>query len=217
VTGTAGAGPDAAIPGAAFDTVILAGGSAARMGGADKPGIAVGRTAMLVLVAQAAAAAGTTRLIVVGPPRAGAVGDALAELGAVVVREEPPGGGPVPALRRGLAETTAAWSLVLAADLPFLRGALLADLLARGRAAAAAGAVLTDDDGRPQWLAGGWQTGALRVALAAYPGNSLRGLLGPLAPVLVRAAAAGSGPPQWLDCDSPADVAAARRLVGPAE
>jgi len=55
------------------------------------------------------------------------------------------------------------------------------------------------------------------VALAAYPGNSLRGLLGPLAPVLVRAAAAGSGPPQWLDCDSPADVAAARRLVGPAE
>ncbi|MFY9890374.1 MAG: NTP transferase domain-containing protein, partial [Streptosporangiaceae bacterium] len=85
MTGPAGAGPDAATPGAAFDTVILAGGSAARMGGADKPGIAVGRTAMLVLVAQAAAAAGTRRLIVVGPPRAGAVGDAMAELGAVVV------------------------------------------------------------------------------------------------------------------------------------
>ena len=65
-----------------FDAVILAGGSAARMGGADKPGLIVGGTPLLVSVAQAAAAAGAARLIIVGPPRPGDVTASLSALAA---------------------------------------------------------------------------------------------------------------------------------------
>lgn len=207
-----------------FDAVILAGGDAARMHGADKPGLQVGGTAMVVRVAGAAAAAGVRRLIVVGPPRPGPVRAGLAAAaaglagGLVTVREEPPGGGPVPALRRGLAEVRSPWLALLAADLPFLTGAELAGLLAAatGAGQGAAGAVLTDDHGRAQWLAGVWQSGRLRAVLAAYKGTSLGGVLGPLAPVLVSPAVATSAATvsPWLDCDTPADLAAARAAAG---
>ena len=185
---------------------------------------------MLVSVARAAVEAGAWKLIIVGPRRAGPVQDALGGLaaglpgGLCVVQEEPPGGGPVPALRRGLAEVTAPWLALLAADLPFLTGGQLSDILARadggggdgaggGRAggdAGGGGAVLIDDDGRPQWLAGCWQAGLLRAALASYVGSSLGGLLSPLSPLLVRPVATSGGLAPWLDCDSPEDLAAAR-------
>ena len=217
-----------------FDTVILAGGSAARMAGADKPGLAVGGTAMLVSVAQAAVSAGTRRLIIVGPQRAGTVQDSLARAAAslpgsmVCVREEPPGSGPLAALRRGLTEVSAPWLALLAADLPFLAGADLTGMLAagltgdeacgevgdevgdHGPGAGQAGVVLVDDDGRPQWLAGVWRAGPLRTALLGYGGRSLHGLLAPLDPVPMRLPVAGPGAP-WLDCDTPDDLAAARR------
>jgi molybdopterin-guanine dinucleotide biosynthesis protein A len=197
------------------------------MGGADKPGLAVGGTPMLVSVAQAAAAAGTNRLVIVGPLRPGAVQAGLAALAAgrprwlMCVREEPPGGGPVAALRRGLAEVSAPWLALLAADLPFLTGAHLAALLAAaadgaaadGAAAAAAlaGVVLADAAGRPQWLTSCWRASELRTALAAYDGDSLHALLAPLRPGLTRlGTASGAGPP-WLDCDTPDELAAARR------
>lgn len=199
------------VPASQFDTVILAGGDAVRMGGADKPVLTVGGTAMVVSVARAAAAAGTRRLIVVGPARGGAVGDGLSSAGAVVVSEDRPGGGPVPALRRGLAEVAAPWLLVLAADLPFLDGKQLTRVLAAAQAAGAGGAVLADGSGRLQWLAGGWQADVLRGALAAYRGSSLHGLLAPLRPVPVRLRGTGSGQAPWRDCDTPADLAAARR------
>ncbi len=208
-----------------FDTVILAGGKAARMAGADKPGLAVGGVPMLASVALAAAAAGTRRLIVVGPERAGPVRDALLRAGTglpgglALVREEPPGGGPVRALRRGLAEVVSPWLALLAADLPFLTGPVLADLV--GALAVTAGAVLADDDGRPQWLAGAWRADVLRGAVADYQGSSLGGLLAPLEPRLASPAAgspAGDNPearggmPPWLDCDTPEDLAAARAV-----
>lgn len=198
-----------------FDTVILAGGQAARMAGADKPALAVGETPMLVSVARAATAAGTRRLIIVGPRRGGAVLDGLAAVAAGVpgglrlAREEPPGGGLVPALRRGLAEVTAPWVALLAADLPFLSGMVISRLLADGLAAGADGAVLADAAGRPQWLAGGWQASSLRATLAAYKGSSLHGVLAALGPVVAQLADPGDDLP-WLDCDTPADLAAAR-------
>ncbi|WP_242910285.1 molybdenum cofactor guanylyltransferase [Actinomadura terrae] len=184
----------------AFDAVLLAGGRARRFGGADKPGATVGGRALVEWVA--AAASGASRLVVVGPPR-GVLPD------AVLVREDPPGAGPVPALRAGLAEVRAPWFALLAADLPFLRPAHLAALLdaARGRP----GAVLVDEDGREQWLAGCWRADALRDALAGYPGASLRGLLGPLEPAAV-ALPAGARPP-WYDCDTPEELARAERLA----
>jgi molybdenum cofactor guanylyltransferase len=216
-----------------FDTVILAGGRASRLAGADKPGLAVAGVPMLASVAVAAVAAGTRQLIIVGPVRRGLVADALARAtaglrgGVTTVREEPPGGGPVPALRRGLAEVTAPWLALLAADLPFLTGDQLAELLADacpasggpggsgepGGSGGPGGTVLTDGDGRPQWLAGVWRADRLRAAMAGYQGSSLHGLLAPLAPLLVHPEVTG-GPPPWLDCDTPDDLAAARALTG---
>lgn len=158
------------------------------------------------------------------------MGRALAGLGASVVREEPPGGGPVPALRRGLAEAAAPWLVLLAADLPFLDPAQIARLLAAAQAPALAdpeaavpaptGAVCVDTEGRPQWLIGAWAAGALRSATAVYQGSSLRGLLAPLRPVAADPAApalspalppASPEPGPWFDCDTAADLAAARR------
>jgi molybdenum cofactor guanylyltransferase len=206
-----------------LDVVILAGGRGQRLGGVDKPGLVVGTATMVGTVARAAVAAGARRVILVGPAR----GDVLAAGheppgGLAVVREEPPGAGPVPALRAGLAEVGAPWLALLAADLPFLRAEHIRALLAvaarpgPGPATAAAGAVLADSDGRPQWLLGCWATARLRAALAGYAGGSLRGVLGPLRPRLLGAAAPDGSPPPWLDCDTPADLAAARAWPRPA-
>lgn len=171
------------------------------MRGADKPDLPVGGRPLVAWTA--AAVAGADRLILVGPGRA-----ALPH--AVTVREDPPGGGPVPALRVGLARVTAPWVAVLAADLPFLRAAHVGRLLDRARRRF--GAVLVDDGDRPQWLVGVWRTATLLDALDGYAGSSLRGLMEPLEPARVPAPA--GEPPAWYDCDTPEDVAAASRMMG---
>lgn len=100
--------PDGAV---AYDAVVLAGGSARRLGGADKPGVRVGGRALLDRVLAACADAAVT--VVVAEPRATARPVRWA-------REDPPGGGPVAALDAGLRHTTAPYVVVLSADLPFL-------------------------------------------------------------------------------------------------
>ena len=92
-------------------------GGERRLGGRDKPGLVVGGRTLLGAVVAAGAAAGAREVIVVGPERAGLDG-------VLFVAEEPLGAGPVPALRRGLAEAAPPWLAVLAADLPFLRAVL---------------------------------------------------------------------------------------------
>ena len=184
-----------------FGIIVLAGGRGTRLGGRDKPGLVVGGRTLLGAVVAAGTAAGARPVIVVGPERAGLDGVSF-------VAEEPPGAGPVPALRRGLAEAAPPWMAVLAADLPFLRPGDLTALL--GAAAGHHGAVLADDAGRPQWLVGCWRTGTLRRAAAGYHGTSLGGLLGPLVPVLVRRVPVPGEPPSWLDCDTPEDLDRAR-------
>ncbi|MBP2703624.1 NTP transferase domain-containing protein [Microbispora sp. RL4-1S] len=198
-----------------YDAVILAGGRAERFGGGDKPGALVGGRPLVERVAAAVAAAGT--IVVVGPFRPG--------LRAVFTREEPPGGGPIPALRAGLGQVRRDWVALLAADLPFMGAAdvtaLLRAALAGGTGTdgagtdevGAAGAVLVDDGGREQWLAGVWRTAVLRRALEPYEGRSLHGLLGPLAPVRLRPARADGREP-WFDCDTVDDLGAARRRAG---
>jgi molybdenum cofactor guanylyltransferase len=193
----------------AFDAIVLAGGRAARLGGADKPAVRVGERSLLGSVVGAAAGAGARLVVVVGPARQ----ELAAELGEVrTVREQPPGGGPVAALRRGLAETGSPWVAVLAADLPFLRGEHLLSLLAAARQARAAGAVLADDTGRPQWLVGCWRTPELREAAGRYRGGSLHGLLWPLRPAVLAPRHDRREPPPWLDCDTADDVRTARDL-----
>ncbi|TDQ53327.1 molybdenum cofactor guanylyltransferase [Actinorugispora endophytica] len=175
-----------------FDAVILAGGAARRLGGADKPGLDVGGRTLLERVAAAARGAAST--IVVGPRRPVPA--------ARYVREDPPGAGPVPALRTGLAEVREPWFALLAADMPFLDAEAVEAL--RAAAARGDGAVLADDRGHPQWTAGVWRAAAVRAALAGYPGSSLRGLLAPLEPVAVPLAEAA------VDCDTPEALARAR-------
>ncbi|BBA98779.1 putative molybdopterin-guanine dinucleotide biosynthesis protein [Actinacidiphila reveromycinica] len=77
-----------------YDAVVPAGGAARRLGGTDKPALTVGGRQLLDRVLAACAAAGET--VVVGPRRPTARPVRWA-------REEPPGGGPVPALAAGLA------------------------------------------------------------------------------------------------------------------
>ncbi|GHH71230.1 hypothetical protein GCM10017673_24380 [Streptosporangium violaceochromogenes] len=180
---------------APHDACILAGGLARRLGGRDKPGLRVAGRTLIASVAAAVPRAG--RLIVVGAPRPGLPR-------ALFRREDPPGAGPVPALRAGLAEVTAPWVALLAADLPFLEPGHVSALL-EAAGGAGTGAVLVDDDGREQWLAGAWCTAELVRALARYDGRSLHGLLAPLAPARVRL----PGRP-WFDCDTADDLRRAR-------
>lgn len=209
--------------------VVLAGGRATRLGGADKPAIMINGRSLLSTAAIAALDAGARHIVIVGPPRPGLTRDLLAEhprAGEVSVHmaveftsEQPPGAGPVPAVRAGLELVSEPSLFLLAADLPFLRGRHLAALVRAARSApAGSGAIFADEHGQPQWLAGCWKTARLRTALARYEGNSLRGLLGPLGPLMVTASAAlGSnvprGAPPWLDCDTSDDLAAARALA----
>ena len=184
-----------------FGIIVLAGGRGTRLGGRDKPGLVVAGRTLIGAVVAAGTGAGAGQIVVVGPERAGLDGVSF-------VCEDPPGAGPVPALRRGLAEAWPPWVAVLASDLPFLRPGHLQAL--RRAAAGHHGAVYADDAGRPQWLAGCWRTEILRRAAAGYQGTSLGGLVGPLEPVLVRLTPAPGEPPPWLDCDTPEDLDRAR-------
>lgn len=194
--------------------VVLAGGAGRRLGGLDKSSLMVGGRSLLVAVVSAAFAAGVSRVVVVGPERADVAGAGVAGAGAGVgvcfTSEEPPGSGPVPALRAGLELVREPWVLLLAGDLPFLNGMVLSRLAKL--AESAGGAVLVDDERRAQWLTSCWGMAGLRAALAVYAGNSLRRVLSGLPYVEVAAGPTGA-PPCWLDCDTPEDLAAARALA----
>lgn len=139
--------------------VILAGGASTRLG-ADKPEQRVGDRRLLDIAL--AAVAGAEQVVVVGPPRA-----VPAEV--VVVREDPPGSGPVAALAAGHAALRpgAADVVVLAADLPWITPAAVAALrAARGGAPVA---LAVDDTGQPQYLTAVWDSVTLAAALAANP------------------------------------------------
>jgi molybdopterin-guanine dinucleotide biosynthesis protein A len=202
-----------------FDAVVLAGGRGTRLGGADKPGLVVGRQTLLGSVISAVISAGAARVVVVGPERSAALSPGTGGRGAGgpggggarvrYAQEDPPGGGAA-ALRRGLAEVSAPAVVLAAADLPFLRPAHVTGLLASLAGQAGPGVVPLDASGRPQWLASCWYPAALRGALHGYAGSSLRGLLGPLDPLLLPDGTPAGEPPPWLDCDTADDLRKAR-------
>ena len=183
------------------DAIVLAGGPARRLDGADKPALTVGGRSLLRRVLDAVA--GAERVVVVGPRP-------TEELPAHATwrREEPPGSGPVAAIAAGLGPLTAEYLLVLAADLPFVAGAVpvLCDAV-RGHDAAA----LVDAGGRANYVAAAWRRDALVRAL---------GVLGSPAGAAVRALYAGvdlvAVPDDgWgADCDTWDDVRAARARAG---
>ncbi|MFB7252257.1 molybdenum cofactor guanylyltransferase [Microbacterium sp. NPDC056234] len=139
--------------------VVLAGGRATRLGGAEKARVEVDGRMLLDAVLDAVAVC--EPVIVVGPAH-------LARPGVRVVREEPAFGGPVAAIEAALAalpEATAeTW--VLACDLP--RAAGVVDALEGVRMPDDADAVvLRDADGRSQPLAGRYRVETLRRAIGA--------------------------------------------------
>lgn len=192
-----------------IDTVVLAGGRARRLGGADKPMLEIGGRVLLDRVLDACAGSG--RAIVVGPPRP------IAHE-VVWVLEQPPGGGPAAALAAALGSCSREWVGVFAADLPFLDAqtvhSLWTALGSRSGDRGRDGAVTVDADGREQWLAAIYRREALAAAVArvgpeALPGLALRRLVDGLD--LLRAPA----PPRaLLDCDTWEDVDSARRIAG---
>lgn len=186
----------------AFDALVLAGGAGRRLGGADKPALRVGGVRLLDRVLDAAHEA--TTVVVVGPER---------PVGRPVLwtREEPPGAGPVAAIAAGLHLVGSALVLVLAADLALLDRATVGLLVTAASNPGADGALLVDDDGAEQLLAGAWRTPALRAALARLDspdGVPVRRLLDGL--VRTRVPAPGT---VWLDCDTPQDVRRAEELL----
>lgn len=190
----------------AYDAVVLAGGASRRLGGRDKTAQLVGGATLLDRVL--AAVPDAVRTVVVGPvrPVAGTV--------TAWTSEVPPGGGPVAALAAGLAETSAATVVVLAADLPFVSAATIRPLLAAGFEAD--GALLVDADGRDQPLVSAWRADRLRDAVHRLPtpvGASLHGLVAGLAVRRVALSPPAGTPPPWLDCDTEAELRLARELV----
>jgi molybdopterin-guanine dinucleotide biosynthesis protein A len=196
--------------------VVLAGGAARRMGGVDKPAIAVAGQSMRDRVLAAVAAAEPR--VVVGP---------AVDLppGVLATREDPPGGGPVAATAAGLIalkprrgtgaadrEPVPEFVALLAADLPLLTPGAVRLLVDRLAGSTDDVVFFRDDDGRRQLLCGVWRTSALAAGLDRLAER--RG--GTLAGAAIRALAAeltvaevswtGSGPPPWFDCDTDDDV-----------
>ena len=186
-----------------YTAVVLAGGRAARLGGQAKPQLLVGGRSMLAAVL--AAVDDADRRVVVGPAQA-------VPEDVVLMREQPPGGGPVAALRAGLAGVRTDVVAVLAGDLPFLTPDLVAGLRARLNVD---GVLVVDDGGRDQLLLGVWRTSSLRAAVGSAGGpTSMRRVLAPLSVDRWRPPVPEGAPPPWLDCDTPADLARARAVAG---
>ncbi len=137
--------------------MVLAGGGAARLDGADKAALEHGGRTLLDHALAAVAAA--SEVVVVGPavPTSRPV---------TFTRESPPGGGPLAGVSAGVAALTGHPDLVvvLAVDMPHVTAATVVRLV---RAAEDhAGAWLVDDDGRRQLA------GAVRPALVPAPSDA---------------------------------------------
>lgn len=184
-----------------YDVVILAGGSARRLGGISKPALTVGGKRLLDHVLDACADAGS--VVAVGPrsPTSRPV---------QWCREDPPGGGPLAGLAAGLDHLDAGTVLVLAADMPLVARVVPMLVASLGAADAADAAVLVDEEGIRQPLAAAYSRKALARRLEQLnppEGRPVRALLDGLQVVELRAAHAA------FDCDTWDDVRRAEILL----
>lgn len=178
-----------------FAGVVLAGGTAARMGGIDKAGVELHGRTLLELALDAFLDA--DEVVVVAPA------SVPTSRPVTQVCEDPPRGGPVAGLLTGVDALLRRPRLVgvLAVDMPRVTPATMRRL--REAAAGHDGAFLVGSDGRRQ-LAGVLDTAALagvRPDLEGQHGMALHRLLAPLR--LAQVAASGD---EAVDIDSWADL-----------
>lgn len=196
-----------------MDAVLLTGGRATRLGGADKPSLVVGGVPLFERARRAAVGAGAARVVAVGPA------PGLAGM-AAVTREDPPGSGPVAAVAAALPLVTADHVAILATDLPFVTAAAVRRLAAALATAppGTVAAMAVDGDGRDQPLLAVWRAGALRAALASLgppSGRPMKALTAAARGPVLRVADLGGNAavPPWFDCDTPDDLARACALA----
>lgn len=186
--------------------VVLAGGTAARLGGGDKTALDVGGLPIL------------RRLLMGLPPVPTVVvadlpSDPLpGELAHVVwTREDPPGGGPAAGLAAGVAALRGAVEVivVLAGDQPFAAGAVPRLLDALRREPGFEAVLGTDADGRPQPLLAAYRaTGLARVLPQIRSGDSVYTALADISRTFVPLSSE-----ECLDVDNSEDLALARVIV----
>ncbi|MGH2789573.1 MAG: molybdenum cofactor guanylyltransferase [Actinomycetota bacterium] len=182
-----------------FDGVVLAGGTARRLGGEDKASLRIGGRSLLDRAVDALDDAG--RVIVVGPRRSTLRSVSWA-------RESPVGAGPLAATAAGVEHVIAESIVVLAVDYPFVDANVVAALLSAMEEHD--GAALTDDEGNFHYVAGAYQTASVRRTLERRGRDqdaSMRGVFASLDVVAVHDDRAA------LDIDYPEDLEAARRIA----
>nr|WP_202567533.1 NTP transferase domain-containing protein [Agreia sp. COWG] len=186
-----------------LDAIVLAGGRSSRLAGVPKSELVWQGRTLLEHSIQAAARAGSRRVVVVGPDT-GCAGPAPAGQGGGVVlvaREDPPFAGPAAAIAAGLAALEGEGSgsdsggddavLVLACDMPLVSEVVdllvaAAESLAASGGAGRDGHALVDAGGRRQPLAAIYRRASLAEAVqrlrasGRLVGGSMRSIVGGL-------------------------------------
>jgi molybdopterin-guanine dinucleotide biosynthesis protein A len=150
----------------AFGAVVLSGGEAVRLGGADKTSIEVGGRTLLEHVL--AALVDATEVVVVGD-------EVPVSRPVTFTREDPVSGGPAAALLAGLRRFARmpALVVVLAVDMPLVTSDTVRRLVEFVRDD---GATLVDPTGRVQYLCAAYSVAALERARAEAGEDSGHGL-----------------------------------------
>lgn len=192
--------------GAATDTgaVVLTGGRAVRLQGADKATIEIGGATLLERVL--ASLDGIDEVVVVG--------DEVGTSRPVTwLREDPPGGGPAAGLLAGLSgfPRVPRWVVVLAVDLPLVTAGTVRRLRQACDRVGRDGALLVDEGGVRQLLCAVYRTEALLAAappVEERPGLSVRRLVSGL-----QLAEVDALPGEADDVDTWADLTALRERL----
>lgn len=190
------------MPQPALGAVILTGGTAARLDGADKAGLEIGGRTLLEWALDALL--DVDDVVVVGP-------QVITERPVTFRWEDPPGGGPVAGIIAGLTgfARMPVRVVVLAVDMPRVTPSTIRRLV-DAAAESVDGALLVGPDGRRQYLCAVYDTAVLRAAGAGDVfGMAVRDLVGALE--LVEVAAVGE---ECRDVDTWADVLALREEYG---